>query len=293
MPRARGLGRGLASLIPDRPEGTSADGASLVPELPVDLLDPSPFQPRTEFTEEQMAELTESVRSHGVIQPIVVRPAGGAGRYQIVVGERRVRACRAAGLTTIPAVVREWDDRTSMEAALVENLQRQDLNPMEEARAFRRLMEDFHWTQEDVAHRIDKSRPHVANMLRLLALPPAIQEWIQEGQLSVAHGKALLSADESRWMKLAERAVEQQWTVRQLTAAIALPAGPPTKIPPDPHLKAEEIRLRRRLGTRVTFRGGPERGRIEIAYKTLGELERLLELLHGEAAGQVEGPFVV
>jgi ParB family chromosome partitioning protein len=292
MPRPRGLGRGLASLIPEKPPDGAGPDLTGVQELPLDLLDPSPFQPRTAFAEEAMAELTASVRAHGVIQPIVVRPRSG-GRYEIVVGERRVRACRAAGRDSIPAVVREWDDRTSMEAALVENLQRQDLNPMEEARAFRRLMEEFHWTQEEVAHRIDRSRPHVANMLRLLALPERIQEWIESGALSVAHGKALLSADEARWMDLAERAVAQEWTVRQLTAAIALPPGRPVRVPPDPHWKAEEARLRRRLGTRVRFRGSPERGRIEISYHSLGELERLLEMLNGEAGEEGKSPFVV
>jgi ParB family chromosome partitioning protein len=291
MARPRGLGRGLSALIPEQlvEDAAQASGAR---EIAVEAIDPSPFQPRRSFGEEALGELAESIRQHGVVQPVVVRPMPG-GRYQLVVGERRWRAARLAELKAIPALVREWDDRTVMEVALVENLQRQDLNPVEEAEAFRRLIDEFRWTQEDVAGRVGKSRSHVANYLRLLQLEAEIREWLAEGTLTVAHAKVLLGVEGARRMTLARRCVGEGWTVRQLNLVAARPEVPPPAPAPDVHLKAVETRLRRRFGTRVNVRGSAQRGRIEIPYKTLEELERILELLEvGETDGQA-GPFVV
>jgi ParB family chromosome partitioning protein len=290
MGRPRGLGRGLSALIPE--VGGVEVGPGDVGRVPLEQIDPNPFQPRRQFAPEALAEMADSIRVHGVVQPVVVRPGHG-GRYELVVGERRVRAARMAGLTEIPAVVREWDDRTVMEVGLVENLQRQDLNPVEEAEAFRRLVEDFGWTQEAVAERVGKSRSHVANYLRLLQLEAEILGWLEEGSLSVAHAKALLGVEGERRGILARRCVAEGWTVRQLNAAIARPEGPPPRAPGDPHLRGVEQRLRRRFGTRVTVKGSAERGRIEIPYRSLEELERIVELLEDENPGEAGEAFRV
>lgn len=286
MPKARGLGRGLAALIPDQP-----DAAEEPRELPLDHVRPNPFQPRQHFDDALLAELAESIRQHGVLQPVLVRRRGG--EYELVAGERRVRAARAAGLTAVPALVRDWDDRTVMEVALVENLQRRDLNPMEEAEAFRRLIEEFGWTQEQAADRVGKSRSHVANYLRLLQLNPEVRDLVAQGRLSMAHAKVLLSVDPERRAGMAEKAAAEEWTVRQLGAAAVRrePVEPP---PPDVHMRAVEARLGRILGARVTLRGTPQRGRIVIRYGSLDELEQLLdELEHSQDAPPTTRPFSV
>jgi ParB family chromosome partitioning protein len=292
MARPRGLGRGLSALIPEQPQVPAAGTQAGTLEIGLDVIDPNPFQPREVFARDALEELAQSIRLHGLVQPVVVRETTG-GRYQLVVGERRLRAARLAGLAAVPALVRHWDDRTVMEVALIENLQRQDLNPMEEARAFERLIREFGWTQEDVGDRVGKSRSHVANYLRLLQLSPEIIRLLEEGALSVAHAKVLLGVDPGRRWALAERAARDGWTVRQLNQAAQLPVGPPPRPTPDAHLKAVEGRLRRRFGTRVNLKGSPQRGRIEIPYHSLDELERLLELLDNESATEGPGPFVV
>ncbi|MCL5967630.1 MAG: ParB/RepB/Spo0J family partition protein [Firmicutes bacterium] len=291
MPRQRGLGKGLSALLSEQASAQGPSRDEGVREIRLDLVDPSPFQPRRRFAEEALAELAASIREHGVLEPVVVRAAGP--RYQLILGERRVRASRLAGRDAIPALVRQWDDRSAMEAALVENLQREDLTPMEEAHGIQQLMEQQGWTQEKAAERIGKSRPHVANLLRLLQLEQEIQALLDDGRLTAAHGKVLLSLTGERRRLLAERAASEGWTVRQLTMAAARPNSAVTRAVPDAHLKAAEADLRKRLGARVRLKGSPQHGRIEIPYRSLEDLERLLELLGREPDGEPPGDFAV
>lgn len=288
MPKARGLGRGLAALIPD----TATPDAPKT--LPVAGIRPNPFQPRRRFDEGALAELAESIRRHGVLHPVLVRPRHGG--YELIAGERRLLACRQAGLGEIPVLVRDWDDRTTMEVALVENLQRTDLNPIEEAEAFQRLIDEFGWTQDEAAERVGKSRSHVANYLRLLHLAPAVREMVEGERLTMAHAKVLLSAEPERRLPLARRAADRGWTVRQLTAALAAPdpGAAPRPLAADVHLEAAEMRLAKSLGARVSIRGTAERGRIVIRYGSLEELEALLmELQRGREDETVPGAFSV
>lgn len=291
MPRPRGLGKGLSALLSEQAAGQAANREADVQQVPLDLVDPNPFQPRHHFTEEALQELAASIREHGVIEPVLVRASGG--RYQLVVGERRVRASRLAGRDSVPALVRDWDDRTVIAAALVENLQREDLTPVEEAHGIRQLMDHEGWTQEQAAERVGKSRPHVANLLRLLQLEQEIQDLLDAGKLTAAHGKVLLSLAGDRRRALAERAAREGWTVRELTLAAARPDHVAPRPDPDAHLKAAEADLRRRLGTRVLVKGSPQHGRIEIPYRSLEELERLLEILRRQPESDPPDHFVV
>jgi ParB family chromosome partitioning protein len=291
MAKARGLGRGLSSLIPERTGGDGGNPAGGVQQIEVGRVNPNPFQPRRRFSEEKLLELAESVRVHGVIQPVLVRPMGTG--YQLIAGERRLRAAKQAGLSTIPAVIRELNDREAIELALVENLQRSDLNPMEESQAFQRLVDEFQWTQDEIGARVGKSRSHVANYLRLLQLEPVIQDWVAEQVLSVAHAKVLLSIESERRQALAERCAREGWTVKQLEGAVKRGEVPtPSARRDDVHIKSAETSLRRRFGTKVTVRGDSTKGRIEIPYRSLDEFERLLALLEQEVGPGPEG-FVV
>src|SRR5712692_6237876 len=244
MPR-NALGPGLGALIrepdPHVPatapiSASPSPGTPAVPvrapmsagpqEIDTDLIQPSPFQPRTRFREEALEELARSIKASGIIQPLVVRPV--AGRYQLIAGERRWRAAQRAGLTRVSAIVRQVSDELALEMTLVENIQREDLNAIETARAFERLMEEFHLTQEAVAERTGKDRATVANAIRLLKLEPTIQEWIEEGKLSAGHGRALLAvADAQLRMRYAQRAARGGLTVRQIQrlAARRAPSG--------------------------------------------------------------------
>lgn len=291
MPRQRGLGKGLSALLSEQPSSVAAVAQADVRQVALDQIDPNPYQPRHHFAEEALEELAASIREHGVIEPVVVRSMGS--RFELIVGERRVKASRLAGRDTVPALVKAWDDRTVMEAALIENLQREDLTPMEEAHGIRRLMEHEGWTQEQAAERIGKSRPHVANLLRLLQLEAEIQFLLDEGKLTAAHGKVLLTLTGERRRVLAERAAREGWTVRELNLAAARPDEPLVRRPPDAHLKAAEADLRRRLGTRVLLKGSPQRGRIEIPYRSLAELERLLEVLGRDPEDEPPDDFAV
>ncbi len=291
----RGLGRGLSSLIPERngvdePKPAGANGQGAV-QVELTMVSPNPYQPRHSFREAEIAELTDSIRVHGIIQPILIRPV--ANGYQLVAGERRVRAARLAGLKTVPAVVKQLSDREAIELALVENLQRSDLNPLEESEAYSRLIEEFQWTQDQIGARVGKSRSHVANYLRLMQLEPSIQALLAEQLLTVAHGKALLSIEGPRRVALAERCAQEGWTVKQLEVAIKRGDVPrPPQAQQDVHLKAVEAGLRRRFGTKVAVRGDSNKGRIEISYRSLEELERLLAMLDQDSGPDPEG-FVV
>ena len=209
----RGLGRGLGALLGEAAENSEA-ARDEVRSLKLTDIDPNRGQPRERFEETALRELAESIRAVGVLQPIIVRKTGE--RYEIIAGERRFRAARLAGLDEIPAIVRDWDEQKRLEAALVENLQRDDLNPMEEAVGVKRLMEAAGLTQERVAERLGKSRPAVANLLRLLTLPEEVQKMLVDGRLTAGHARALVSVDPSRQVQLANLTVQQNWSVRQL-----------------------------------------------------------------------------
>lgn len=277
-PRRRGLGRGLGALIP------GADQPDVPAEIPLSRLRPCAFQPRQEIDAQELAELVESVRRHGVLQPIVVRPAGDD--YEVVAGERRWRAAEAAGLRTIPAVVRDLDDRQAVEVALVENLQRQDLSPLQRARAYRRLVEEFGLTQEQVAERVGKSQPAVANTLRLLQLPAPIQASLEAGRISEGHARAILGAGTPQrmldvWQKVERRGLSVRQTEALVRSGISrgMSSRRPTRS--DPHLRALEQDLSRRYGTEVRVAGTSRRGRLVFAYRSEEDLQRLADLLLG------------
>ncbi|MDQ7794617.1 MAG: ParB/RepB/Spo0J family partition protein [bacterium] len=279
MPR-RGLGRGLDALIPGIEEGEFQ-------ELPVSSLRPSPFQPRQTMDEDRLEELVQSIREHGVVQPVVVRRAGE--HYELVVGERRWRAAARAGLQTIPALVRDFSDSRAVELALIENLQREDLNPLDEAAAYRRLVDEFGLTQEAVAQRVGRDRSHIAHCLRLLNLEAEVQEGIRGGALSLGHGKVLAGVQAAfDQRRLARRVREEGLSVRALEELAgrrglsARPSRVAAPAPPDAEIAGLEERMARRLGTRVRILAGKEGGRIEIRYFSLDELERLAGLLLGD-----------
>lgn len=287
MARRSGLGRGLGALIPEDSEDEL--GASYQ-ELPIDSIVPNPFQPREEFDEGGIASLADSIEQVGVLQPILVRPAAEGG-YQLIAGERRWRASQQAGMTTIPAIVKDIRDVSALEQAVIENLHRQDLNALEEAAAYQQLIDDFGFTQEQLAQRVGKSRPSVANTLRLLNLPPAIQGLLIDGRLAAAHARALLPVeDRAEQQALAEAAVAEGWSVRQVEQAVKdrADAPAPTRGPedrPEPGttrpaalLELEEL-LAGHLDTRVAVQTGAKRGKIVIEFADLDDLERLYRII--------------
>jgi ParB family chromosome partitioning protein len=275
----RGLGRGLGALL--GPESESATDAAL--EIPVDRIRPNPHQPRKRFAESALAELTDSIRISGVIQPIIVR-RGGDG-YELVAGERRWRAAKQAGLATIPAVVREVTNSESLELALVENLLREDLNPIEAAEGYRQLLADFGWTQEQLGQRIGKDRSSIANALRLLRLPEPIQDDLRSGRLTMGHALSILSLTSSEaQMKLRDEILAHSWSVRATEADARARRPVNAKVRRrSVELAALEEWLQRTLMTRVRIVGNDRRGRIEVTYANAEELERLGALLRGES----------
>lgn len=274
--RRAGLGRGLESLIP------SGEGKDEFRRLKLDEVVPNPNQPRTHFDEAALDELAASITEVGVLQPVIVRPLDD-GRYALIAGERRWRAARQAGLTDIPAVIRTTDDQRSLTEALVENLQRQDLGPLEEAAAYRALMEDFGMSHEQVAQAVGKSRPAVTNTLRLLQLPATIQGMVERGELSAGHARALLSIEDRAYAQhIAARAVAEGWSVRQVEEAARARVG--TAAPgPSPRVREVrpveivelEQRLRDRLGSKVDIKYRNQKGKVEITFNSLEDLERI------------------
>ena len=270
----KGLGRGLDALM-----GGQELPLDAVVNLKLGDIDPNPEQPRSKFDEAALNELAESIKSVGVLQPILVCRA--KDRYTIVAGERRWRAARLAGLSDIPAIVREWDEVRRMEAALIENLQRSDLNAVEEAQGVRGLMEQCGLTQEQVASRVGKSRPAVANLLRILTLPEEILDMVRDGKLSAGHARALASAPADQQLRLANLAIQLGWSVRQLESACShkdQDKAPRMKIN-DPQFKKLERMARDAFGMKAQLQGDLEKGRLVIQYKTPDDLQHIWDVL--------------
>lgn len=274
-----GLGRGLDALIPQ-------DAGSLetsVLEVDPRQLAPSPYQPRKSFSEEKIQELAASIKEHGVIQPLVVRRKGDG--YQLIAGERRLKAALKAGLQKVPIVVKAMDDREAMEAALVENVQREDLNPLDEAEAYQRLMDEFGLTQEQVAQRVGKSRAEVANTVRLTRLEPEVKGFLAEGKLTGGHGRALVTLPRAEQLKVARTIVAKGLSVRRVEEILAAKVDDKRRAKAGAGVRigqAERI-LSKVLGSPVVVKMGKDRGTISITFFGQEDLERLVEAISGEA----------
>ena len=279
--KQKGLGRGLGALIDDFSVPAAQEQ---VTTLPLQKIEPNPKQPRRTFDPEALQSLADSIAEHGVVQPLAVRDAGN-GYYQIIAGERRWRAARLAGLTELPVVVLDADDQTVMELALIENLQRQDLNPMEEAEGYRVLMEDYGLTQEQAAARVGKSRPAVANALRLLALPDEVRAMVEEGTLSAGHARAVLTLNSHRLQKAAaQKIIALRLSVRQAEAMCKRMAAEekPKKVKPAltvDYVGECEKALTKQLGRKVRIVSGKRKGRFELEFYGQDDLQRLYEIL--------------
>jgi ParB family transcriptional regulator, chromosome partitioning protein len=324
--RRRGLGRGLGALIPTAPgKGDAPAPASrpspvdlLIPgrpapealgevgaeaagpvgahfaEIPLDAITPNPRQPREVFDEEALAELVHSLREVGLLQPVVVRPIGDGSRYELIMGERRWRAAREAGFSAIPAIVRDTGDDDMLRDALLENLHRAQLNPLEEAAAYDQLLQDFGCTHDELAGRIGRSRPQISNTLRLLKLPPPVQRRVAAGVLSAGHARALLGLeDPSAQERLAQRVVAEGLSVRSVEEIVSLggdpvaspPRAPRSATPVAPKLAVLADRLSDRFETRVKVDLGRSRGRIVVEFASIDDLERIVALMAPEASG--------
>ncbi len=293
----KALGKGLSALLPPRPATTPRepepesaaaplDGGPL--SIPVDQIVPNPLQPRAVFDQAHLQELADSIRSNGIIQPLIVRRK--ASGYELVAGERRLRAARLAGLANVPAVVQDLTDDRLLEVALIENIQREDLNPIETAEAFERLAQQLQLSHEEIARRTGKERSTITNTLRLLRLPPEVQILLAERRLSMGHARALLglpTADDQ--IELANRAVAQGHSVRQVERTVSHLTSPKATAelkPQDPNVKAAALALQEALGTRVRIvESNEQRGRVEIEYYSQEDLDRIYSLIVREEAG--------
>ncbi|HLK42324.1 MAG TPA: ParB/RepB/Spo0J family partition protein [Thermoleophilia bacterium] len=287
-PKARGLGRGLAALVAEFPGGQVT-----LMEIELSQIRPNPRQPRRVFDPEAIDRLAESIDAEGVVQPIIVRDAGGT--YEIVAGERRWRAAEQAGLRTIPAIVRPIDERDSLVLALAENVAREDLNPVEQARAYAVLSDELDLTQTEIARRVGRSRPAVANTMRLLELPDRVLDLLSDGRLSEGHGRALLlTDDQDRREQLAGQAIERGWSVRELeTAARRVPTTRRRAARPAGAVDEELANLAvdaawQSLGLRASVRSGPRGGRVEIRFSSAAELGRIIDQLRAERVSWAE-----
>jgi ParB family chromosome partitioning protein len=287
-PKRRALGKGLDSLLP-RPAIASAGEAEggKPREIPIDQIDPNPFQTRSHVNEEQLAELAASIAANGVVQPVLVRPLA-SGRFQLIAGERRWRASKLAGKNTVPAILRQVSDEQAMEITIVENLQRADLNPMEQARAFERLAREFHMTQEQMAQRTGKDRTTVANFLRLLRLPSTVQARVESGELSFGHARALLAFEHAEEIeKTAQHIAAHSMSVRQTENYVQGLIDPSRKArkepkperPIDPNVRDAQEQLQRALGLKVLIEDHNGRGKVIIEYARLQDFDALMERL--------------
>ena len=280
MAQRKALGRGLSALL-----GTpDLETSETLREIDIDRILPNSHQPRKNFDEDALNELADSIREHGVVQPVVVRPLED-GFFQLIAGERRWRAAQRASLYRIPAVIREVGEHAALEVALIENLQREDLNPIEEAQAYERLISDFGLTQEDVSRRVGKNRATIANMLRLLRLPPEVQQWLRENRLSTGHAKALLSlSDPNAILDSARKIIQGNYSVRQAEMLVSryttnggVKEDPVAAETEDPNVKAAIHTLEQVLGTKVTVHESGGKGKIEIHFYSFEEMNRLYE----------------
>ncbi|MBE6024281.1 MAG: ParB/RepB/Spo0J family partition protein [Cellulosilyticum sp.] len=284
MKPQRGLGRGLNALLSDEALSVASDGENLVKLVNINDVEPNLGQPRKSFDEDELHELSKSVLEHGIIQPLVVREK--SGKYEIVAGERRYRAARLAGLTEIPVIIKTFSEQQTLEVALVENIQRQDLNPMELACAYSLLMDRFDLSQEQVADKVGKSRPSVANIMRLLKLNPYVQEKLRENEITFGHARALLAIKEAKVQKdLTDAIVEKQLSVRDVekqVQALTNKKEDKTKVKElyNPFYREIQDRLQKLLGTKVCISKGSKKGKIEIEYYSDDELERILQLIN-------------
>jgi len=291
MSKRGGLGRGLSALIPGAPEAGEASGLL---EVPVNAVSPNPKQPRTHFDDEAIASLAVSIREVGILQPIVVRKAGAG--YELIAGERRLRAAKLAGLATIPVVVRDTDDADTLREALIENIHREDLGPIELAEAFRQLLEELGLKQEELADRVGVSRSHIANTIRLLQLPIDVQQLLTDGKLQAGHARALLTlGDAEAQNTLALRTVAEDLTVRDVedlvrryvdgpveTSVKTAPVDPP---PSDTTMSEVEEILSEQLATRVQIQMGKKRGRVVIEFGSADDLDRIVSEIIGSGPG--------
>ena len=275
--KRKALGRGLSALIPE-PDAPSLPPAAAT-EVAISALDPNPFQPRSALDPARLAELAASIRENGIVQPLLVRRRGE--RYQIIAGERRFRAAQATGLTTVPVTVRDVDDEHLLELALVENIQREELNPIEEAQAFHRLQDEFRLTQEEIARRVGRDRTTIANTLRLLRLPRELRELVAGGRLDAGHARALLALDRSEdQVALGREAARKGLSVREVERRVAQRRAPREARPrKDANTRAAEERLRSALGARVEIARRGRGGQIRVLFTGEAELNRLFELL--------------
>lgn len=295
MARRGGLGKGLGALIPQGTgEAAPVSGGGLE-QVPVSAISPNKYQPRSHFDEEELTSLAESIRAVGVLQPVLLRPTG-EGTYELIAGERRWRAARRVGLQSIPALVRETADTQSLEQALVENVHRSDLNPMEEAAAYQQLIEDFSMTHEQVAIRVGRSRASVTNTLRLLQLPPSVQRLVRDRALDMGHARALLASPDRAFQEaLAKRASAEGLSVRVVEEAVRAHEGTPSANPPAtppsgesntavraPALLELEQLLGDHLDTRVKVTMAGKRGRVVVEFSDLVDLERIYRAMTGE-----------
>lgn len=277
---AKGLGKGIGAFFPD--ETLHRDNE--IENVSVSQLVVNPFQPRKIFNDDVLGELAESIKEHGIIQPIVVRKKGK--KYEIVVGERRFRAAKLAGLTEIPAIVKEMTEQQMMEVAILENLQREDLTPIEEAEAYSSLIEKLNFTQDDLAKRLGKSRPHIANHIRLLQLPEEVRVLVNEGHLTMGHGRTLLGLKNKRRIpEVAQKVLDQALNVRQLETLVQninedVSRETEKPVKKDVFVQATESHLRDYFGTNVQIKKQKDKGKIEIEFYSAEDLERILEILN-------------
>ncbi len=290
-PKRRALGKGLDSLLPRAPAAPVAEAEGGKPrEIPLELIDPNPFQTRSQMSQEQLSELAASIAANGVVQPILVRPLA-AGRFQLIAGERRWRASQIAGRTTVPAILRQVSDEQAMEITIVENLQRTDLNPMEQARAFERLSREFHMTQEQMSQRTGKDRATVSNFIRLLKLPSSVQTRVESGELTFGHARALLTFEHAEEMeKAAQRIAALSLSVRQTESYVQGLIDPSRKAKKeprpapqvDPNVRDAQERLQRSLGLKVSIEDHNGRGKVIIEYGRLEDFDALMERFAAE-----------